>query len=168
MCIFGVKSRNKIMELKAFTDCSLVYLEKTFGLIQEFNEPALEQWLSVSIELSDHERRELRDFQEPLTLNVLHWNEQELSLNFIGPIFALVRFTSRKFLTFLPNAPHGPPLAKSNSMVGLMRLLPVGSASRRFPSLLFIGPSPRSSRRMWNRQAIETSHRQQLKHWPLC
>ena len=100
MCIFGVKSRNKIMELKAFTDCSLVYLEKTFGLIQEFNEPALEQWLSVSIELSDHERRELRDFQEPLTLNVLHWNEQELSLNFIGPIFALVRFTSRKFNLF--------------------------------------------------------------------
>lgn len=88
------------MELKAFTDCSLVYLEKTFGLIQEFNEPALNEWLSVPIELSEHERRELRDFQEPLTLNVLHWNEQELSLNFIGPIFALVRFTSRKFNLF--------------------------------------------------------------------
>jgi len=88
------------MELKAFTDCSLVYLEKTFGLVQEFDHPDLTEWLGRPVELSDHERRELRDFQEPLTLNVLHWNEQELSLNFIGPIFALVRFTSRKFNLF--------------------------------------------------------------------
>jgi hypothetical protein len=88
------------MELKAFTDCTLVYLEKTFGLVQEFDYPALTQWLAMPVDLSDHERRELRDFQEPLTLNVLHWNEQELSLNFIGPLFALVRFTSRKFNLF--------------------------------------------------------------------
>jgi hypothetical protein len=93
------------MEQKAFTDCSLVYLEKTFGLVQEFDQPALTQWLSMSecrttADLSDHERQELLDFQQPLTLNILHWNEQELSLNFIGPIFALVRFTSRKFNLF--------------------------------------------------------------------
>ncbi|GAB3644051.1 hypothetical protein [Spirosoma arcticum] len=88
------------MESKAFTDCTLTYLEKTFGLVQEFGQPALTHWLAMPVDLSDHERRELRDFQEPLTLNVLHWNEQELSLNFIGPVFALVRFTSRKFNLF--------------------------------------------------------------------
>ncbi len=88
------------MEIKAFTDCSLVYLEKTFGLQQQFDGPELTRWLSMPIDLSDHELRELRDFQEPLTLNILHWNEQELSLNFIGPLFALVRFTSRQFNLF--------------------------------------------------------------------
>ncbi|MEN0051737.1 MAG: hypothetical protein AAF806_32025, partial [Bacteroidota bacterium] len=29
-----------------------------------------------------------------------HWNEQELSLNFIGPVFAMVRFSSKKFNFF--------------------------------------------------------------------
>lgn len=91
--IFGTTIFISSMVSKAFADCSLVYLEKTFGLIQQFDCPVLDGWLARPAELSDHERRELRDFQEPLLVNVLHWNEHELSLNFIGPLLALVRFT---------------------------------------------------------------------------
>lgn len=93
LVIFGIVISHALMVSKAFADCSLVYLEKTFGLIQQFDCPVLDGWLARPAELSDHERRELRDFQEPLIINVLHWNEHELSLNFIGPLLALIRFT---------------------------------------------------------------------------
>lgn len=88
------------MESKAFTDCTLAYLEDTFGLVQQFDCLVLNEWLNEPAVLSNHEQRELRDAQELLTLNVLHWNEQELSMNFIGPVMALFRFTDRRFNLF--------------------------------------------------------------------
>ena len=85
---------------KSFNDCSLIYLEKTFGLRQTHTTPGLENWLSLAkeISLSNFEKEELRLCQESLLDNVLHWNEQELSLHFIGPVLSLTRFTSPKRL----------------------------------------------------------------------
>ena len=50
-------------------------------------------WLQTEVPLSTREHETLRDFQELLILNSDAWNEQELSLNFIGPVFALARFS---------------------------------------------------------------------------
>jgi len=88
------------MELKAFTDCTLDYLEQTFGLIPTLDNSLLDDWLVRPADISDFERQELLSFQEPLILNVLHWNEQELSLGFIGPMLTLARFTGPHFNLF--------------------------------------------------------------------
>ena len=73
---------------KSFNDCTLVYLEKTFGLRQVYNALDLIEWqnLASKITLSDFEKAEINIYQEQLIDNILHWNEQELSIHFIGPI----------------------------------------------------------------------------------
>lgn len=83
---------------KSFSDCTLLYLEKTFGLVQVDTLSSLTSWLqhAQQMELSDFENEDLALFQSLLSDNILHWNEQELSLHFIGPMFSLVRFTNRQ------------------------------------------------------------------------
>lgn len=83
---------------KSFSDCTLLYLEKNFGLEQVDTLAGLTNWLQLSeeIALSDFEKEELSLFQSLLKDNILHWNEQELSLHFIGPMFSSVRFTNRQ------------------------------------------------------------------------
>ena len=79
-----------------FRDCTLVKLDKTFNLEQISTDPALTQWLRRPGELSPFERESLLTFQEGLLLNVHDWNETELAYNFIGPLMALVKYTTRK------------------------------------------------------------------------
>ncbi|HAO50367.1 MAG TPA: hypothetical protein DCR35_14340 [Runella sp.] len=80
---------------KPFGDCTLVYLEKNFGLRQVNQLDALDTWLNgaTAQELTQAETLTLPIFQQLLTTNVTSWNEQDLSLHFIGPIFSLVNFT---------------------------------------------------------------------------
>ncbi len=76
-----------------FNACELEYLEKTFGLMPSVRLPALSEWLDTAMELNDGEQYEADALREQLELNVLHWNEQELSLHCIGPIFSIPKFT---------------------------------------------------------------------------
>ena len=82
------------MELK-FSECSLISLEKLFGLEALDECPALQAWLTEKAEISDWERSSLAYFQKILQHNVLSWNEIELIQNFIGPVFALVNFSGK-------------------------------------------------------------------------
>jgi hypothetical protein len=79
---------------KTFGDCTLSYLEDNFGLRPVRSSAILQNWLSASVELNDLEKRDLTFFQELLIDNSLHWNEQELALHFIGPLFSLAHFIS--------------------------------------------------------------------------
>lgn len=79
-----------------FKDCTLAKLDKMFSLEQVLKDTALEEWLHRSAEISEFERQSLLTFQEELLLNVHDWNETELAYNFIGPVMALVKFTTRK------------------------------------------------------------------------
>ncbi|MEM8527595.1 MAG: hypothetical protein AAGG68_23335 [Bacteroidota bacterium] len=88
------------MERVNFSSCTLLYLEETFSLESPFNLEVLDNWLNMPMEISKVEKQQLLGFRELLELNVLHWNEQELSLNFIGPLFAMVRYTNPKFNFF--------------------------------------------------------------------
>jgi hypothetical protein len=76
-----------------FRQCTLTSLDNLFGLQKTFSSQSLDQWLHAEIALSEKERSILESFQELLILNRDAWNEQELSLHFIGPVLALVRFT---------------------------------------------------------------------------
>lgn len=88
------------MNSKSFNDCSLSYLAKTFRLKRLLKSPDLDAWLNQPIELTQREKENLQEFQDLLQFNILSWNEQELALHFIGPVFSLVRFSTEQFNLF--------------------------------------------------------------------
>jgi len=89
------------MEKWTFRNCTLTQLEKKFGLVLEDSLPSLSDWANTKdIEVTENERIGLRPFQEILQEKVDDWNEQELSMHFIGPLFALLRFMSKKYSSF--------------------------------------------------------------------
>ncbi|MCP4398729.1 MAG: hypothetical protein GY801_15700, partial [bacterium] len=51
-------------------------------------------------DISDFERQTLRNLRRKLKLNVHDWNEVELAYNFIGPVLALVDYTTERFNLF--------------------------------------------------------------------
>ncbi len=83
-----------------FKDCTLVKLDKTFGLRQIEENQTLTQWLNGEADISDLERQVLAILQQTLRFNVDNWNETELIQHFIGPVFTLVNYSSRQFNAF--------------------------------------------------------------------
>jgi hypothetical protein len=82
---------------KSFKDCNLKFLEKTFGIEQIDNLPDLDSWLAMPSEPSAFEEESLLHLRKVLTFNIHDWNEFELDSHFIGPIFTLVDFSTKKF-----------------------------------------------------------------------
>ncbi|MEM7128146.1 MAG: hypothetical protein AAF702_17570 [Chloroflexota bacterium] len=93
-------TKEKDFQEKSFKDCTLKYLEKTFSLEEVENLSALESWLTTSVEFSDFERQNLIHLRGILNFNVHDWNEHELDSRFIGPIFSLVDYSSKKYNHF--------------------------------------------------------------------
>ena len=85
---------------KDFNDCTLTFLEDTFDLIEEKSLSSLDHWLKGEAVISDLEKHNLILLRELLDFNVYDWNEQELDMNFIGPLFSFVNFSSRKHNLF--------------------------------------------------------------------
>lgn len=85
---------------KAFRDCTLTFLEDTFGLEEVLTLPSLETWLKAPFEITAFEKQNLENLRDLLNFNVYDWNEQELDMNFIGPMFSLVNFSSKKYNLF--------------------------------------------------------------------
>jgi hypothetical protein len=81
------------MDKYTFRQCTLSKLDDLFGLQETFTSQLLDGWLQAEIGLSEQEKGMLANFQGLLAINRDAWNEQELSLHFIGPIFALAHFT---------------------------------------------------------------------------
>ncbi len=75
------------------SSCTLESLEKAFGLQFVPKAPFLLDWLDHPDSLTELEQAEANGLRNLLADNVFHWNEQELSLHFIGPLFSLVHFT---------------------------------------------------------------------------
>ncbi len=68
-------------------------LYKLFGLRKVSNNKILNNWLSDLPSLNKEEITISKFYQGRLLDNLEVWNEQELSLGFIGPILNLVKFT---------------------------------------------------------------------------
>ena len=81
------------MKKLAFRECTLTLLDRTFGLRRVFTSRTLDQWIQQKPSLDETEKIILKNYQELLILNSDAWNEQELALNFIGPVFGLARFS---------------------------------------------------------------------------
>jgi hypothetical protein len=89
-------------ELK-FSECTLLKLEKRFGLVMVDKLPALTAWLQQPAPLSEWERQSLLFFQRALIHNVHSWNEIELIQNFIGRFLPSLILPIPDNLTILPN-----------------------------------------------------------------
>jgi hypothetical protein len=83
------------MEKINFSDCTLAKLERQFGLIPKDTLPSLEAWGSTNFQLPADEERQARKLSYNLFQNAVHWNETDLSMHFIGPMFSLVGFTEK-------------------------------------------------------------------------
>jgi len=86
--------------MSKLSDWTLAKLERRFGLRQIETHPVLDNLLQQKVEVSDFERQLLLSLRKRLYDNVLHWNEQELSLHFIGPLLHAVNFSSYEFNIF--------------------------------------------------------------------
>jgi len=73
-------------------DLSEQNIYKFFGLRKVSSLPALTEWLSNLPILNDVEKTITTHYQQRLLENISAWNEQELSLGFIGPILNVVVF----------------------------------------------------------------------------
>jgi len=85
-----------------FKDCSRLFLEDTFDLIQQDELEVLNNWIFKSKEYitDDYENITIKKLQPRLIYRVDDWNEQELIEHFIAPIFALIDFNTKEYGMF--------------------------------------------------------------------
>jgi hypothetical protein len=80
-----------------FSECTIPFLEKRFGLVENDELESLNDCLSMESELSEFQKMSLLFHQKELKFNIWNWNEQELSLHFIGPMISLSEFSTNAF-----------------------------------------------------------------------
>ncbi len=82
-----------------FKNASLQLLDKAFGLQRADSVAVLEQWLesSQTQTITQRELIILEELRRLLDRRVDAWNEYELSMHFIGPLFNLIDFDSPNF-----------------------------------------------------------------------
>jgi len=81
------------MESYTFQKCTPKNLEEWFGLRRSATSHTLDQWLQAEIEPTELETSMLQHLRTMLIGNAEAWNEQELALSCIGPLFSLVNFS---------------------------------------------------------------------------
>ncbi len=93
--------------MRSFKEWTLAALDRTFGLMVEDDSTVLRSWTSGQSEISAFEQEALHAFRSLLAAHVYDWNETELAYNFIGPVMALVRFSTKQFNFFAERPLHG-------------------------------------------------------------
>jgi len=76
--------------MSKFSEWTLIKLDKRFGIRQIRQSERLTSWLESPTEIGELEQTSLTRLKQILTYNVDNWNEQELSMHFIGPLFMLI------------------------------------------------------------------------------
>jgi hypothetical protein len=88
------------MKSYTFRDCNLELLETLFGLEETTFSENLDKWLKEKAKITPFERAMILHHQQILDFNLSSWNEQELAINFIGPLIGMLQFTTGKFNLF--------------------------------------------------------------------
>ena len=93
--------------MSKLSDWNLIKLDKRFGLEEVATLQSLEGLTKSDQMLTPTEESFLLMLQESLIVNIDNWNEQELSMHFIGLVFSLLKFTNRKYNLFAERALSG-------------------------------------------------------------
>ncbi len=102
--------------MATFKEWKLGALETRFGLKQTKKHLALSEWLEGEVTLNDFEIQVVAELQNQLQTNLFHWNEIELSMYFIGPLFAFVSLTGENYNLFDERELKG--VVEGETMVG--------------------------------------------------
>lgn len=86
--------------MRSFREWTLSELDRTFSLTVADDSLILKNWLSGQVGISAFEQEALDSSRSLLVAHVYDWNETELAYNFIGPVMALVRFSTKQFNFF--------------------------------------------------------------------
>ena len=95
----------KEVEKLYMNDMTQHKMYKLFGLRKVSKIDALEEWLSDLPTVNEKEKIAIEIFQDRLIENIDNWNEQELSLGFIGPIINIIKFKIPYKLNFFAQRP---------------------------------------------------------------
>jgi hypothetical protein len=129
------------MENYAFRDCTVEIMETLFAIEQGDVSDCLSAWINKETEITELERLILLNYQKVMKANVLGWNEQELALNFIGPVISLAQFTSKKYNLFAERAMSETLQSVDNKEIRLAgkpdTLIASGFRSPRIPYFSF-------------------------------
>ncbi|MEM9887624.1 MAG: hypothetical protein AAF849_17145 [Bacteroidota bacterium] len=94
-----------LIEKLYMKDMTQQKMYKTFGLQKVNTLSELEEWLSDLPAISRFQKEAAAFYQQRLLDNIDSWNEQELSLGFIGPIINLINFKVPYKLNFFAQRP---------------------------------------------------------------
>ena len=86
--------------MKAFSKWTIEEVEEQFGVRQQRASSHMQAWLTVQEPPSATERETLELLRQKLERHVYDWNEQELIINFIGPLLTLVDFDHEVYHPF--------------------------------------------------------------------
>ena len=89
------------MAIKAFRDWKFEEVELTFGIERVFEHPLLTDWLTASEAPSEQDRKTIENLRYQLFRSVDTYNEEELKVFFIGPLFSLISFTGQGMRPFM-------------------------------------------------------------------
>ncbi len=86
--------------MATFKEWKLGALETRFGIKQTEDSHFLSEWVEGEASLTDFDVQMLAELKNRLKTNLFHWNEIELSMYFIGPLFAFANLTGDNYNLF--------------------------------------------------------------------
>ncbi len=90
--------------MRTFETWTYEEVEDAFALVQCETSPTFENWLIIdkdpNFSINEREKENLDALKKTLVKEVINWNEDELKLFFIGPLLALVNFSTPHFKAF--------------------------------------------------------------------
>lgn len=87
--------------MKSFSKWTFEEVENEFQITRVLNHTEMEKWITFHDVPSEAELAELELMRVELELSVFGWNEQELIVNFIGPLVRMVNFNQKQYHAFL-------------------------------------------------------------------
>jgi len=86
--------------MKSFESWLFDEVENTFSIKRVKAHKTLLDWLSAKKDISEIERINIENLTEQLSNYVETWNEDELKMQFIGPLLSIVKFNTDKYKAF--------------------------------------------------------------------
>jgi hypothetical protein len=88
------------MKSKSFKYWKVQELHQSFGIDQVFDMDIMENWLKVENDVTNLELQVLEELRKRASYKIDYWNEEELKMNFIGPLIQLINFDGKKYRAF--------------------------------------------------------------------
>jgi hypothetical protein len=126
------------MEIINFNKCTLAFMEKHLRLRPHFNSVLLTNWIDSKIKLSEFEEMSVAHLSAHLGINAFHWNEQALSMHFIGPMFTLPNFTEVSRFNLFPQETIGAEVTPEYTLTGRVdEMIATGFRTPEIPIFAF-------------------------------